>query len=46
MGTIQNAIAAGDIYGKEIDLLLWDSGMTERGVFMHRMLLTERPQDF
>lgn len=31
MGTIQNALAAGDIYGKDVDILLWDSGMTERG---------------
>lgn len=26
MGTVQNSIAAGDIYGSEMDLLLWDSG--------------------
>jgi hypothetical protein len=31
MGTIQNALAAGDIYGKDVDILLWDSGMTEKG---------------
>lgn len=30
LGTIQNAMAAGDLYGKEIDLLLWDSSMTEK----------------
>jgi hypothetical protein len=31
MGTIQNALAAGDIYGKDVDILLWDSSMTEKG---------------
>ena len=32
LGTSMNSLGAGDIYGKEIDLLLWDSGMTERGI--------------
>lgn len=31
LGTIQNAMASGDLYGKDIDLLLWDSSMTEPG---------------
>jgi hypothetical protein len=31
MGTIQNSLAAGDLYGKDVDILLWDSGMTEKG---------------
>jgi hypothetical protein len=31
MGTIQNALAAGSIYGKHVDILMWDSGMTEKG---------------
>lgn len=30
LGTVQNAMAAGDLYGQEVDLLLWDSGMTEK----------------
>jgi len=30
LGTVHNAIAAGDIYGKEIDILMWDSSMTEK----------------
>lgn len=29
LGTIQHAMGSGSIYGNEIDLLLWDSGMTE-----------------
>lgn len=31
LGTLQNAMAMGDIYGHDIDMLLWDSGMTEKG---------------
>jgi hypothetical protein len=27
LGTIQNALGMGSLYGQEIDLLLWDSGM-------------------
>lgn len=30
LGTSQNALAAGSIYGEDIDFLMWDSGMTER----------------
>ena len=30
LGTLQNALAAGSIYGDDMDLLIWDSGMTER----------------
>jgi hypothetical protein len=29
LGTVHNALGAGSLYGNEIDLLLWDSGMTE-----------------
>jgi hypothetical protein len=29
LGTMHNVIGAGSLYGSEIDLLLWDSGMTE-----------------
>jgi hypothetical protein len=29
LGTVHNALGAGSLYGDEIDLLLWDSGMTE-----------------
>jgi hypothetical protein len=29
LGTIHNALGSGSLYGDEIDLLLWDSGMTE-----------------
>jgi hypothetical protein len=29
LGTIHNALGSGSLYGNEIDLLLWDSGMTE-----------------
>jgi len=32
LGTAQNALAAGDLYGKEIDMLLWDTQMTEKCV--------------
>jgi hypothetical protein len=29
LGTLQSAMGARDIYGKDIDIMLWDSGMTE-----------------
>jgi hypothetical protein len=29
LGTLHNALGAGSLYGSEIDLLLWDTGMTE-----------------
>lgn len=29
LGTLHNALGSGSIYGDEVDLLLWDSGMTE-----------------
>lgn len=29
LGTIHNAMAAGDIYGHDVDMFMWDSGMTE-----------------
>jgi len=31
LGTIQGAMGSGSVYGDEVDLLLWDSGMTEGG---------------
>lgn len=30
LGTLQSALGSGSIYGDEIDILVWDSGMTER----------------
>jgi len=30
LGTIQNAMGAQDIYGRDVDILIWDSGMTEK----------------
>lgn len=30
LGTLHNALGSGSIYGNDIDVLLWDSGMTER----------------
>ena len=32
LGTIQGSLGLQSIYGDEIDMLLWDSGMTEGGV--------------
>ncbi|CAB9502397.1 expressed unknown protein [Seminavis robusta] len=29
LGTLQNTLGSGDIYGRKIDILIWDSGMTE-----------------
>lgn len=29
LGTIHNAIGSGSIYGPDVDVLMWDSGMTE-----------------
>lgn len=29
LGTVHNGMAAGDIYGHDVDMLMWDSGMTE-----------------
>lgn len=29
LGTIQSAMGAQDIYGRDVDILIWDSGMTE-----------------
>ena len=31
LGTLQNAMGAQSIYGRDIDYLIWDSGMTEKG---------------
>jgi hypothetical protein len=36
LGTIHNGLAAGDLYGKDVDILIWDSGMTEK---------SRKPQD-
>lgn len=35
MGTIHSSMGSRDILGKEIDLILWDSGMTENGNQAH-----------
>jgi hypothetical protein len=29
LGTLQTSLGSGDLYGKEIDIMVWDSGMTE-----------------
>ncbi len=29
LGTVHNGMAAGDIYGHDVDMLMWDSSMTE-----------------
>eukprot|EP00540_Astrosyne_radiata_P017049 CAMPEP_0116846898 /NCGR_PEP_ID=MMETSP0418-20121206/14120_1 /TAXON_ID=1158023 /ORGANISM="Astrosyne radiata, Strain 13vi08-1A" /LENGTH=620 /DNA_ID=CAMNT_0004478255 /DNA_START=23 /DNA_END=1886 /DNA_ORIENTATION=- len=29
LGTLQNSLGAKDLYGDEVDILIWDSGMTE-----------------
>jgi hypothetical protein len=31
LGTMHNSIGAGSIYGHDVDILVWDSGMTEGG---------------
>lgn len=31
LGTIQTAMGAGDLMGRDVDVLVWDSGMTEKG---------------
>jgi hypothetical protein len=45
LGTLHNALGMGSIYGNDIDLLLWDSGMTERAdshidLFMRQAILS------
>lgn len=30
LGTIHNGLGAGSIYGPDVDILMWDSGMTEK----------------
>ena len=30
LGTLHNSLAAGSLYGPDVDLLIWDSGMTEK----------------
>ena len=35
LGTIQGAMGSAGIYGDEIDLMIWDSGMTESGAPEH-----------
>eukprot|EP00547_Thalassionema_nitzschioides_P003449 CAMPEP_0194200592 /NCGR_PEP_ID=MMETSP0156-20130528/1126_1 /TAXON_ID=33649 /ORGANISM="Thalassionema nitzschioides, Strain L26-B" /LENGTH=895 /DNA_ID=CAMNT_0038925605 /DNA_START=103 /DNA_END=2790 /DNA_ORIENTATION=- len=35
LGTLQGGMGSRHIYGSEIDLFLWDSGMTENGVPHH-----------
>jgi hypothetical protein len=31
LGTQHNAYAGGSLFGPDVDMLMWDSGMTERG---------------
>lgn len=35
LGTMQAAIGAGSIYGEEVDMLLWDSSMTENDPYSY-----------
>ena len=47
LGTLQSALGAKDIYGHDIDYLIWDSRMTENtaqhvDVFVRQALLTKR----
>jgi hypothetical protein len=48
LGTVHNGMAAGDIYGQDVDMLLWDSGMTENSnrhqELMHRQGLLASSQ--
>ena len=37
LGTAHNAIGAGSIYGPDVDILMWDSGMTEKGNGFHQL---------
>ncbi|CAB9497414.1 expressed unknown protein [Seminavis robusta] len=30
LGTLQNTLGSGDIYGRKIDVLIWDAAMTEK----------------
>lgn len=44
LGTLQSALAIRDMYGNDVDALLWDSGMTEnddnrRGIFFIQALM-------
>ena len=43
LGTIHNSMAAADIYGHDVDMIMWDSGMTEKPKenieLMHRQAL-------
>ena len=47
LGTIQTALGARSLYGPDIDVMVWDSHMTERDnqsidVFMRQVLLSNR----
>jgi hypothetical protein len=35
IGTVQGSMGSGSIYGGEVDMLFWDSGMTENGSKEH-----------
>lgn len=44
IGTLQHALGSGDLYGDEIDMIVWDSSMTENdkksiGMFYRQALL-------
>lgn len=35
LGTLESGLGSGDIYGREVDMILWDSSMTENSVPAH-----------
>jgi hypothetical protein len=41
LGTIQNGLAAGDLYGKDVDILFWDSGMTEKSPIPRDLMMRQ-----
>ena len=51
LGTLQSALGSGSIYGDQIDVLVWDSGMTERearahDIFFRQALLAGKRMPF
>lgn len=41
MGTLQSSLGMRDIYGDEIDMLIWDSGMTENDAFSQEIYMRQ-----
>eukprot|EP00816_Leptocylindrus_hargravesii_P013506 CAMPEP_0196824974 /NCGR_PEP_ID=MMETSP1362-20130617/92791_1 /TAXON_ID=163516 /ORGANISM="Leptocylindrus danicus, Strain CCMP1856" /LENGTH=911 /DNA_ID=CAMNT_0042205337 /DNA_START=109 /DNA_END=2844 /DNA_ORIENTATION=+ len=35
LGTLESGLGSGDIYGREVDMIIWDSSMTENSVPAH-----------